>query len=101
MSVLRVTKHKYKTDDPGRLKTQLEQLGYSCFTWKDSPGTRYSAHSHPHDEVIVVHEGSISFLIDGQEFLLQPGDELLLPANTRHSALSDGKTGAGYFVCST
>ncbi len=49
------------------------------------------AHSHPHEQVTTVESGSLRFVLDGQERVLQAGDMLEIPPHGRHlvEALED------------
>jgi len=98
---LTLNKAKYAdAADSSQLQKLLRQQLLSIFSWQDSPGTTYSEHSHDHDEVIVVYSGAIKFTIAGKDYLLEAGDELILPAGTRHSAVNPGSEMVRYFICS-
>jgi quercetin dioxygenase-like cupin family protein len=62
--------------------------------WGNGPDSRYGAHDHPYDKVIVVERGSIRFGLPGshESIELVAGDRLDLPAGTVHDALV-GPTG--------
>src|SRR5579885_15010 len=92
-------KGKYKLLSESNLRRELSKEGYSVFSWQDRPGAAYSAHSHPHDEYIVVHDGSIEFMINGHTYVLEAGDALLLPANTIHEAVNRGVKPVHYLIC--
>lgn len=100
MKTVTVEKRKYASANFAEIKSQLENEGYSVFSWQDSPGAYYSPHSHDHDEYIVVVEGTIVFEIDRQRYRLDGGDALVLPANTIHAAANEGKSTVRYFICS-
>jgi quercetin dioxygenase-like cupin family protein len=57
-------------------------------SWSNGPGDCYSTHAHDFDKVIYVVEGEIIFKLPetGEEFSLQVGDRLDLPAHTPHAA---------------
>lgn len=59
------------------------------YSWSNGPGDRYAAHSHPFEKVLYCVEGSITFRLEreGRSVELHPGDRLLLPPDTPHSAL--------------
>lgn len=69
-------------------------------SWEDAVGARYSEHWHDEDEIIVVFDGSIMFTVQGKDYLVEAGDELVLPAGTRHQAVNCGKNRVRYFICS-
>ena len=79
------------------IRTQLIEEGYDPFRWQDPAGTTYPAHAHAHDESIWVVEGEITFQASGQSFRLGPGDRLMLPAGTLHTA-HVGNSGAVYLI---
>ena len=49
-------------------------------------------HTHPVDIIITVVVGQMEFIIAGQRFVVEPGDEIFYPAHVVHSArnLYDG-----------
>jgi len=79
------------------LRRRLAADGFAAFFWRDAPGAAYAPHEHDHDESIWVVEGEISFGAAGREWRLGPGDRLMLPAGTVHTALA-GAAGAAYLV---
>ncbi len=100
MTVLSLEKRKFDCHSEPALRQRLESQGYSVFAWQDRPGAYYSPHSHDHDEFIVVHQGTIRFLIDGKPYDLEPGDLLNLPAHTVHEAINEGTQTVRYYICS-
>ena len=79
------------------LKRRLVEEGFQVVRWRDDPGARYAAHAHDHDESLWVIEGEIVFGIDGTDYVLGPGDRLMLPATTVHTARV-GSDGAVYLI---
>ena len=65
--------------------------------WTDAPNAHYDEHEHDRDESIWVVAGAIRFGADGRELALGPGDRLMLPAGTRHTA-DAGPEGATYLI---
>ena len=61
------------------------------------PDARYPPHAHDHDESIRVVSGEIAFGVEGQSWRLRPGDRLMLPAGTVHTAEA-GPEGATYLI---
>ena len=43
-------------------------------------------HSHPHEQMTLVVQGRVKFIISGQERIVSPGDVLHFPPNNRHGA---------------
>ncbi len=87
---------------PGRpveaaLRATLVREGFEVLGWDDAPGARYAPHSHDHDESLWVVDGVMTFGVGGAELRLEPGDRLMLPAGTVHTAVA-GPAGATYLV---
>ena len=58
------------------------------YSWSNGPGDRYGEHEHSYAKVLYCTAGSIYFVLaDGRRMALRPGDRLVLPPRTRHSAL--------------
>jgi len=76
------------------LMTTLRREAGSCYSWSNGPHDKYAAHSHPYEKVLYCVEGSITFELerDGKRVELSPGDRMVLPPGTVHSAVV-GPTG--------
>jgi quercetin dioxygenase-like cupin family protein len=83
--------------DAADLRRRLETEGFEVWSWTDHPGADYQPHTHDHDESLWVIAGEISFGAEGREFRLGPGDRLMLPGGTVHTARA-GTAGATYLV---
>lgn len=79
------------------LRRRLESEGFSVFAWGDAADATYSAHAHDHDESIWVVAGEMTFVAGGGELRLGPGDRLMLPGGTVHTARA-GPEGATYLI---
>ncbi len=101
VSKLELIKSRYANfESEKELREHLIKEGFDVFPWQDSPGALYSPHQHPHDEFIVIHSGSLIFKAKGNDFRLEPGDMLVLPEGTIHSAQNDQAVTVRYFICS-
>lgn len=83
--------------DEQTLRSRLAAEGFAAFRWRDEPGAWYEPHSHDHDESLWVVAGEITFGIGGREYRLRPGDRLMLPRGTVHTARA-GSRGAVYLI---
>lgn len=83
--------------DAAALRRQLEADGFAVWSWSDPPGCDYPPHTHDHDECLWVLAGEINFGAAGCEFRLRPGDRLMLPQGTVHTARA-GAAGATYLI---
>ena len=79
------------------LAARLVADGFESFLWIDPPDADYSPHAHDHDESLWVIDGEITFGAEGQELRLGPGDRLMLPKGTVHTARA-GREGARYLI---
>ena len=79
------------------LRERLKADGFEPWAWRDAPGASYEAHSHDHDESLWVVAGEITFGAGGAEYRLGPGDRLMLPRGTVHTARA-GSRGAHYLI---
>ena len=73
------------------MKKKLENEGFSVVIYSYLPGTSFPEHSHSIDKKDTVISGQFRMTAMGQEFILGPGDMLLVPANTVHTAEVIGK----------
>lgn len=71
--------------------------GFSCDLWVDPPGQEWIDFVHSTDERVVVKEGRLEFEVQGARAMLEPGDQVLIPAGSRHSVWNRGSTTACWF----
>lgn len=83
--------------DEAALGRRLAEEGFDAFVWTDAPGADYAAHHHDHDESLWLVRGGITFGTQGAEHPLGPGDRLMLPRGTVHTARV-GPAGATYWI---
>lgn len=74
------------------LRRRMQQEGLSPYAWSNGPGDTYAVHSHRYEKVLYCVRGSIRFVLPdypeaSRNVDLTPGDRVILPAGTRHSAL--------------
>ena len=55
------------------------------------PGADVPEHSHPHEQTGYVVEGTLTFVVDGEELLVGPGDAYDIPSDEPHAARNDGE----------
>jgi mannose-6-phosphate isomerase-like protein (cupin superfamily) len=85
--------------DPGEgtLRAALEAEGFEVHVWRDPADRVYGDHHHECDESLWLVRGSLVLRIEEREYLLGPGDRLLLPAGVPHTARA-GPDGAMYLI---
>ena len=79
------------------LQKEWDKLGFSCNLWVDPPGQIWKGYVHEVDERVYVVEGKLEFEIVGKKYVLNPNDELLIPARTKHSVKNIGSNTARWF----
>lgn len=66
-----------------------------------APGAVVPEHRHEHEQVGVVVEGELTFLVGGEEVVCGSGDSFALPSDEPHAAENRGETAVvGYDVFS-
>ena len=56
--------------------------------WEIDPDVPLPEHSHPHEQIVSVLEGTIELVVDGESHLLEAGDVLHIPGGVPHSAVA-------------
>lgn len=56
--------------------------------WEIDPDKPLAEHSHPHEQTVNVLEGTIELVVDGESYVLGPGDVLHIPGGVPHSAVA-------------
>lgn len=54
--------------------------------FKFAPLTVTAEHSHPHEQMTLVVQGKVKFIISGEERIVSAGDVLHFPPHNRHGA---------------
>ncbi len=93
MQIIRWQKSTLPTEP--ELREQMRSEGLSPYTWSNDANYPYAAHTHAYEKVLYCVQGSIRFVLPEQkdaegnaEFVnLNPGDCMILPRNTVHSAI--------------
>ena len=55
-------------------------------------GAVVPVHRHPHEQTTYIVEGKLSMDVEGQTYVLVPGDSLLFPADVEHGAIALKRT---------
>ena len=58
------------------------------------PGAVVPEHSHPHEQVGYLLEGTLTFTVDGGSLLVEAGDSYVIPGGEPHSAENNGDAAA-------
>jgi quercetin dioxygenase-like cupin family protein len=79
-----------KVDRTG-VERSWRERGFSCGLWVDPPGQVWADFVHATDELVMVVEGDVEFEIEGRRHRPAPGEELLIPARSRHTVRNLGR----------
>jgi quercetin dioxygenase-like cupin family protein len=77
-----------------QVATDWAARGFGCDLWVDPPGRCWEDFTHATDELVLILKGQMEFEVEGQKSRPAPGEELLIPAGSRHSARNVGQTTA-------
>ena len=79
--------------------TTLDEL--ECHVTTLNPGqTSHPPHKHPEEEILIVKEGMVESLVNGQLKVVGPGSVIFQASNQMHSIRNVGETKATYHVFS-
>jgi mannose-6-phosphate isomerase-like protein (cupin superfamily) len=76
--------------DRDQIEKDWAARGFSCGLWIDPPGRVWADFVHDTDELVLLLEGAQEFDMGGKTYRLEIGEELLIPAGTRHTARNAG-----------
>lgn len=77
---------------PASPSSSWSSRGFSCAVWTDPPGKVWKDYVHDTDELVMLIEGEVEFVIEGTVHRPKVGEELLIPAGTRHTVTNVGAT---------
>jgi mannose-6-phosphate isomerase-like protein (cupin superfamily) len=73
------------------VRAQWASRGFSCEFWIDAPEQIWHDFEHDVDALVLLVEGVGQIERDGKTVRLQAGDEMLIPAGTRHTVRNCGE----------
>jgi quercetin dioxygenase-like cupin family protein len=74
------------------IETDWRSRGFSCGVWTDPPGQNWVDYVHDTDELLMVMDGELELTMEGKKLRPKQGEEILIPAHTKHSVKNTGKT---------
>ncbi len=86
----------FRAIDEDRIAEEVQKEGFDPIRITDSPGRLYSPHRHAETKLLVFLKGSMEVHVAGEKYDCKPGDKLIIPGNTEHSALA-GPGGCVFF----
>ena len=57
-----------------------------------APHSAGKMHSHPHEQMAVILEGSVDFILSGKTYKLKPGDVIHVASNLEHTGITGDVT---------
>lgn len=73
-----------------QIKQDWRSRGFSFGIWIDPPGQEWLDFSHDCDELFMLVAGEIELTMAGHKQLPKVGEEILIPAHTKHSVVNVG-----------
>ena len=55
------------------------------------PNVSLTPHRHENEQMLIVLDGAIDFIIEGKQYKVEKGDVVVLPSNTEHGAYFSDK----------
>jgi len=74
--------------DPAGVAADWQSRGYSCTDFSDPPGQAWRGFVHDCNELVTVVEGRLELEIEGTRVFADPGDEVFIPKDARHSVFN-------------
>jgi quercetin dioxygenase-like cupin family protein len=74
-----------------KIEKEWRSRGFQGGLWVDPPGQVWKDYIHHVDELVMLVEGEVEIEMEGTAYLLETGEELLIPADTYHTVRNIGK----------
>jgi mannose-6-phosphate isomerase-like protein (cupin superfamily) len=71
--------------DRDQVAQDWRRRGYSCDVFIDPPGREWNGFVHATNELVTVVAGKLRLIIDKEDIIAEPGDEVFIPKEIRHS----------------
>lgn len=86
MEIRRWNRNEDGEPNEGALTRKIEALGYSVHRYTYPPGTFFPPHTHGVSKIDAVVSGRFRITMDGDSVVLGPGDWVVVPRGSEHSA---------------
>ncbi len=77
--------------DRDTVRAEWARQGFNCELWIDPPGQVWHDFLHDVDEIVLLLEGDCQIELNGRIVRLHAGDELTIPAGSRHTVRNCGE----------
>lgn len=78
--------------DREAIEHDWNKRGFSFGIWCDEAGQIWENYVHDTDELFMLVEGEVELSIEGKTIIPKIGEEILIPANSKHTVKNIGKT---------
>lgn len=86
ISMDNVTRSKFSQPvEKASVEKDWKKKGYSCSWFIDPPGQQWNNFVHSTNEMVTVVDGRLKMTIEGQSWIIEPGDEVFIPKGAVHS----------------
>ena len=89
-------KNFYKNLSEKEIKDKIIEEGFNPIKVEDDPNYEYQTHTHEETKILAILKGGMCVTVNGEHFVIEPGDKLVIPGNIPHSA-QVGDRGCTYF----
>ncbi len=76
---------------PGVQSQTIHGEHQTVVRYRYASGSIFPIHAHPQEQITIVLDGNIAFLLDGRRVELGPGQVILIPGGTPHGAQVVGR----------
>ena len=76
---------------PGYRARFIHSENITLAYWDVDPGAELPDHSHPHEQMGLLLEGDMEFVIGDERHLLKPGQMWRIPGGVPHSAIAQAE----------
>jgi quercetin dioxygenase-like cupin family protein len=81
-----ITRNKFSQPvKKATVERDWKKQGYSCNWFIDPPGQQWNNFVHRTNELVTVVDGRLEMTIEGQSWVIKPGDEVFIPKDAVHS----------------
>lgn len=71
---------------PGIFRQSIGATSSTIVRYTYHPGCVFPVHSHPEEQITVVHSGEIEFSVDGEPAIVRAGQVAIIPGGVPHGA---------------
>uniref|UniRef100_UPI00406C4C1C cupin domain-containing protein n=1 Tax=Sutcliffiella sp. FSL R7-0096 TaxID=2921670 RepID=UPI00406C4C1C len=86
---IEMSENNWEQAEPG-VKRKIFSPGISLMMMEVhfDKGAEGYVHSHPHEQLTYVKQGTFEFLLDGEKRTVRSGETLVIPSGVKHSAIA-------------